>query len=103
MGRDVLVLEPELPRARDDPDHAKCDRGFHAKLRKTDMAAEGAESEHPHHDQCRRRRDYQKALRTLASNTGEEQVDAHDDRYQEPDEHDRLARRTSTVNPGAPP
>jgi len=98
--RRVLVRVPELPCAQDRADEAERDRPEPGQRDARVAAEEGQAAESEEHQQ-RRSDDDERPLRGWISDRREERVDTDEDRQEERDEHNRLARRAHAVFPGA--
>jgi len=100
MLRGVLVRVPELPRTDDRSDEAEGNRPEPGQ-RYSRVATEEGQAAKPEEHQRHGAGNDEGPLRARISNRREEGVDAQQDRHQERDEDDRLARRTVAVLPGA--
>src|SRR5690242_2757027 len=102
MGRDVLVLVPELPAPDEEPHDGQCHAGAYAGSRLPYLTPEERKAEEPDRDQEQRNARHDRPLRAGPGLSAEEDIDAQEDRNEQGQWHWFLARGSCALGRSSP-
>src|SRR5215831_14395158 len=103
MGRDVLVLVPELPSANCEPDGGQHDARAHTGGRLPYLAPKEHKTEEPGREEEERNAGHDGPLRARPGLRAEEDIHTQEDREEQGHRHWLLARRPYAVRLARPP